>query len=137
MKLHRISCKSCGRDIVMLKEFLSIKNYQTKTNELEEIIVNAVSETSYRRAVKSIGDHKLIKLSHHTAHNWVMQTDCDEIKLSKDVIGSIGPTQVVADGTGFKGQATEGKAKKGSLKVVVVVNTAGEVFPLGSWTGTT
>jgi len=137
MKFLRIACKSCGHDIVILKEFLHLKNYQTKTNELEEIIVNAVSETSYRRAVKSIGDHKLIKLSHHTAHNWVMKTDCDEIKLSKNVIGSIGPTQVVADGTGFKGQATEGKAKKGSLKVVVGVNTAGEVFPLGSWTGTT
>jgi hypothetical protein len=137
LKFHRISCKSCGRNIVLLKEFLNIKNYQSKTNELEEIIINAISETSYRRAVKSIGEHKLIQLSHHTAHNWVMQTDCDEIKISKDIIGSIGPTQVVADGTGFKGQAVEGKAQKSNLKVVVGVNTAGEVFPLGSWTGTT
>lgn len=136
LKFFRIACKTCGKDIVVLKEFLNLKNYQTKTNELEEIIVNAVSETSYRRAVKSIGEHKLIKLSHHTAHNWVMQTDCDEIKLSKDVIGSIGPTQVVADGTGFKAQAVNGKAGKGDLKVVVGVNKAGEVFPLGAWTDT-
>ena len=134
---QRVCCKSCGQDIVILKEFLNLKNYQTKTNELEEIIVNAISETSYRRAVKSIGEHKLIQLSHHTAHNWVMQTDCDEIKLSKDIIGSIGPTQVVADGTRFKGEATNGKARKGDLKVVVGVNTAGDVFPLGSWAGTT
>jgi len=134
---HRISCKSCGRTIVILKDFLKIKHYQTKTNELEQIIVNAVSETSYRRAVKSIGDHKLIKLSHHTAHNWIMQTDCDEIKLSNDVIDSMGPIQVVADGTGFKGQPENGMVKKGDLKVVVGVNTAGNVFPLGSWTGTT
>ena len=137
LNLQRISCKACGRDIVILKEFLNIKSYQTKTNELEEIVINAVSETSYRRAVKSIGEHKLINLSHHTAHNWVMRTDCDEIKLSKDVIGSIGPTQVVADGTGFKGQPEKGKAQKGNLKVVVGVNTKGEVFPLGSWTGKT
>jgi hypothetical protein len=137
LKFQRVACKSCGVDIVILKDFLNIKQYQTKSNELEEIVVNAISETSYRRAVKSIGDHKLIKLSHHTAHNWVMQTDCAEINLSKEVIGSIGPTQVVADGTGFKGRAVNGKARKGDLKVVVGVNTAGEVFPLGSWTDTT
>ena len=135
---HRISCKKCGRSIVILKDFLKLKSYQTKTNELEEIIVNAVAETSYRRAVKSIGEHKLIGLSHHTAHNWVMQTDCDEIKLSNDVIGSMGPLQVVADGTGFKGQPNNNsKAQKGDLKVVVGVNTAGDVFPLGSWTDKT
>jgi len=134
---HRICCKSCGRTIMILKDFLKLKHYQTKTNELEQIVIDAVSETSYRRAVKSIGNHKLIKLSHHTAHNWVMQTDCDEIKLPKDVIGSMGPMQIVADGTGFKGRPEEGKVKKGDLKVVVGVNTAGDVFPLGSWTDTT
>lgn len=134
---HRVSCKSCGRTFVLLKEFLRIKHYQTKTNELEQIVVNAISETSYRRAVKSIGDHKLIHLSHQTAHNWVMKTDCDEIKLSKEIIGSIGPTQIVADGTGFKRQPVDGKAQKGNLKVVIGVNTSGDVFPLGSWTDTT
>jgi len=67
-----------------------------------------------------------------------MQTDCDEIKLSQDVIGSMGPMQIVADGTGFKGQPDENsKVKKGDLKAIVCVNTAGDVFPLGSWTGTT
>lgn len=133
----RICCRTCGRSLVMLKDFLKLKHYQTKTTELEKIVIDAASETSYRRAVKSIGEHKLIKLSHHTAHNWVMQTDCDEINLPKDVVGSMGPLQVVADGTGFKGQAENGKTRKGDLKVVVGVNTAGEVFPMGSWTGTT
>ena len=134
---HRISCKSCGRTIMVLKQFLKLKHYQTKTNELEQIVIDAASETSYRRAVTSIGNHKLINLSHHTAHNWVMKTDCDEIKLSKDVISSMGPIQVVADGTGFKGQPDKnGKVKKGDLKAIVGVNTAGDVFPLGSWTDT-
>ena len=60
-----------------------------------------------------------------------MKTDCDEIKLSNDVISSMGPMQVVADGTGFKGQPDEnGKVKKGDLKAIVGVNTAGDVFPL-------
>ena len=134
---RRISCKSCNREIVILKDFLKIKHYQTKTGELEKIVVDAVSETSYRRAVKSIGEHKLIPLSHHTAHNWVMETDCDEIKLSKDVVGSLGPTQIVADGTGFKGQPVNGEAKKGDLKAVIGINKAGDVFPLGSWTAKT
>jgi len=41
---HRICCKSCGRTIVILKNFLKLKHYQTKTNELEQIVVDAVSK---------------------------------------------------------------------------------------------
>lgn len=132
---HRISCRQCGRTIVLLKEFLKLGRYQGKTHELERIVVNAVAETSYRRAVKGISEHGLLNLSHHTAHNWVIRTDCDEIALSNKVVGSMGPTQIVADGTKFKAQAVDGEARRGDLKVVIGVNRQGEVFPLGSWTG--
>ncbi|NCB09302.1 MAG: hypothetical protein EOM73_14195, partial [Bacteroidia bacterium] len=132
---HRISCRQCGRTIVLLKEFLKLGRYQGKTHELERIVVNAVAETSYRRAVKGISEHGLLNLSHHTAHNWVIRTDCDEIALSNRVVGSMGPTQIVADGTKFKAQAVDGEARRGDLKVAIGVNREGEVFPLGSWTG--
>ncbi len=132
---HRVRCKTCGRTFALLKEFLDLDKYQTKTHELERIVVNAVTNDTYRRAVKGISENGLVNLSHHTAHNWLMRTDCDEIELDSKTIGSIGPTQIVADGTKFKGQPLQGEAKRGDLKVVVGVNTKGNVFPLGSWTG--
>ena len=46
---HRISCKSCGRTIMVLKQFLKLKHYQTKTNELEQIVIDAASETRFAR----------------------------------------------------------------------------------------
>jgi hypothetical protein len=137
MYWHRVCCRNCGKTFALLKEFLNLGRYQGKTHELERLVVNAVAETSYRRAVKGISEHGLINLSHHTAHNWVIRTDCDEIGLSNKVIASMGPTQVVADGTKFKAQAVDGKARRGDLKVAIGVNCEGEVFPLGSWAGET
>jgi len=131
----RVKCRKCGRTFTLLKEFLDLEKYQTKTHELERLVVNAVANDSYRRAVKGISENGLVNLSHHTAHNWLIRTDCDEIELSSDTIGSIGPTQIVADGTKFKGQALQGEARRGDLKVVVGVDSKGNIFPLGSWAG--
>jgi hypothetical protein len=131
---HRLKCKHCENSLTLLKEFMQLKNYQSKSNELEKIIVDAVSETTYRRGVQSISDHGLIDIPHRTAHDWVMRTDCDEIELSGDIIGSMGPVQVFPDGTKFKGIPKNGQAVKGDLKTIVGVTTNGDVFPLGSYT---
>lgn len=66
-------------------------------------------------------------MSFHTAHGWVLRTDCDEIEISKQVIGSA-PI--------LKDEGRNGEARKGDLKVVIGIMTCGEVFPLGSWAGT-
>ena len=76
-----------------------------------------------------------LPVSFHTAHGWVLRTDCDEIDLSRQVIGSV-PIQIMPDGTGFKGEGRDGKARKGDLKVVIGITQKGEIFPLGSWAGT-
>jgi hypothetical protein len=130
---QRIRCKNCDNSIVLLKKYMNIDNYQTKSNELEKVIVEAVSENTYRRGVKSISDHGLIDIPHRTAQDWLIRTDCDEIELSKDVVSSMGPVQIMPDGTKFKSLPKNGKATKGDLKTVIGVNTAGDVFPLGSW----
>lgn len=131
---NRLKCKHCGKSFPLLKRFLKLERYQTRTNEFEQLVINTVAETSYRRSVKILGEHGKAELSHRTAHHWLMNTDCDEIKISGDVVGSM-PLQVLADGTKFKGTPQQGEARKGDLKVVIGVNTYGEVFPLGSWTG--
>lgn len=132
MKFYRVSCSECGKTFAPLQRFVSLGHYQTKTNELEKLVVEAVSETSYRRAVSGLARAGKLPVSFHTAHGWVMRTDCDEIEISDQAIGNL-PVQVIPDGTKFKGAAVEGKARKGDLKVVVGVTTRGNVFPLGSW----
>jgi len=57
LSYNRLKCKECNKEFVPLKEALVLDNYQTKTNELEQVIINAVSETSYRRAVKIVEEH--------------------------------------------------------------------------------
>ncbi|MDD4817811.1 MAG: hypothetical protein PHI85_07565 [Victivallaceae bacterium] len=44
-----------------------------------------------------------LPVSFHTAHGWVLRTDCDEIDIFKRVVGSA-PIQIMPDGTGFKGE---------------------------------
>lgn len=134
MNLWRVRCSVCGKTFSPLKRLIQLEDYQTKTNELERLIVEAASETSYRRAVAQLNRDGKIAVAHRTAHDWVIRTDCDELDISKNITGSL-PVQIMPDGTKFKGEGQSGKARKGDLKVVIGINTRGEVFPLGSWAG--
>lgn len=135
LELWRVRCSFCGKTFVPLKRFINLGHYQTKTNELEQLVVEAASETSYRRGVAALKRDGKIEVPHRTAHDWLIRTDCDEIQLSSKVVSSA-PVQILPDGTKFKGQGKDGKARQGDLKVVIGVNSVGEVFPLGSWAGT-
>ena len=136
MNLWRVRCSVCGKTFSPLKRFVQLEDYQTKTNELEKLVVETVSETSYRRAVAQLDRDGKFAVSYRTAHNWVIRTDCDELDISKDIIGSL-PVQIMPDGTKFKGEGQNGKARQGDIKVVIGINTNGDVFPLGSWAGKT
>jgi len=135
MTFWRVKCSKCGKTFAPLQRFIHLGRDQTKTNELEKLVVEAASETNYRRAVKELARDGKLPVSFHTAHDWVVQTNCDEIEISKRVIGSA-PIQIMPDGTGFKGAGQDGKARKGDLKVGIGITTKGDVFPLGTWAGT-
>ncbi len=135
MRFWRVSCSACGKSFSPLQRFIHLGRYQTKTNELEQLIVEAASETNYRRAVQELARDGKLPVSFHTAHGWVLRTDCDEIDISRRVIGSA-PIQIMPDGTGFKGEGRNGVARKGDLKVVIGITQSGEIFPLGSWANT-
>ena len=124
----------CGKSFSPLQRFIRLDRYQTKTNELEKLVIEAASETNYRRAVRELARDGKLPVSFHTAHGWVLRTDCDEIDISKRVIGSV-PIQIMPDGTGFKGEAQNGEARKGDLKVVIGITQSGEIFPLGARAG--
>lgn len=132
---RRVKCKRCGKSFTLLRELMKLDSYQTKTGELEKLVVDSVAETSYRRAVVTLEGHGVVSVPHSTAHRWVLRTDCDEIELSNDVFGSA-PATVVADGTKFKGLPKDGEARRGDLKVALGVSSDGRMFPLGAYAGT-
>lgn len=134
MIFWRVSCSGCGKSFSPLQRFIRLDRYQTKTNELEKLVVEAASETNYRRAVRELARDGKLPVSFHTAHGWVLRTDCDEIDISKRVVGSA-PIQIMPDGTGFKGEGRNGEARKGDLKVVIGITQSGEIFPLGARAG--
>lgn len=134
MNFVRVRCSVCGKTFAPLQRFIQLDHYQTKTGELEKLVVEAASATNYRRAVADLKRDGKFSVAYRTAHDWVIRSDCDEIAISDDIIGSL-PVQIMPDGTKFKGEGQNGKARKGDLKVVIGINTRGEVFPLGSWAG--
>ena len=134
MNFWRVHCSCCGKSFAPLQRFIHLDRYQTKTNELEKLIVETVSETSYRRGVVQLARDGKAKIPYHTAHDWVLATDCDEIEISPQTVGSL-PVQIMPDGTGFKGEGKNGDARKGDLKVVIGITQSGEIFPLGAKAG--
>ena len=97
MDFWRARCSKCGKCFTPLAKFIGLEHYQTKTHELEKLVVDAASGANYRRAVKGLERDGKLPVSFHTAHGWVMRSDCDEIKISPKTVGSA-PIQIMSDG---------------------------------------
>ena len=69
-QLRRKSCSASGTTFSPLQRFIHLGRYQTKTNELEKLVVEAASETNYRRAVQELARDGKLPISFHTAHGW-------------------------------------------------------------------
>lgn len=133
LPFRRVRCSSCGRAFSPIQRLLKLGRYQTKTNELEKLVVETVGETSYRRGVAQLRRDCGLELPHRTAHGWVLRTDCDEITPPAERLAH--PVQLLPDGTGFKGEGEGGQARRGDLKALVCVTQGGELVPVGSWAG--
>lgn len=142
--IKKVKCSACGKSFAPLLRHVNIRKYQTKSNEFEQLVIETVSETSYRRGMEQLARDGRNAPPFRTANNWTLQTDCDEIQLPVNACGVINtnkketeqpsPLKVFADGTGFKGEGQDGKSRRGELKAVIGVNEAGDVFPLGTYT---
>ncbi len=112
---------------IPLKNYLNIENYQTKTNELEKIVTEVISEQSYRRTSQHIESIGGVPIAHQRLHSWVMKSECDEINAKKKV------QTIIADGTGYKKIPVRG-SNRGEVRLVVGVTKDGLVVPYGAWT---
>lgn len=127
----RLRCKSCLKTMVPMKQFLRINNYQRKTNELERIVTEVVSEQSYRRTSSHLQSIGSIPVPHTTLHRWVMTSDCDEIILKKRC------ETLMADGTGYKAHPRSVDTKRPEIKIVIGITKDKKIMPYGAWTETT
>ena len=143
LDVKKVKCSACGKSFAPLLRHVNIGKYQTKSNEFEQLVVETVSETSYRRGMAQLTRDGKNAPPFRTANSWTLRTDCDEIQLPVDACGVVSagrkrkdqpsPLKMFADGTGFKGEGKDGKARKGELKTVIGVNEEGDVFPLGTY----
>jgi hypothetical protein len=130
-----------------LKDFLNISKFQKVTNEFEKICMETVAKESFRFGTQTLNKLKHVDFNHRTLHGWFKKTDSDNISVIYDDIETL-----FADGTGYKKfvslekQEKKNKlrdklnlkpieeTKRGEVKVMLGVNTSGEVVPLGAWT---
>jgi hypothetical protein len=128
-----LKCRFCNKSVVPLREILGLKRYQSKTSELERVLTEVIIEQSYRRTSRHLGVIGQIPIPKSTAHRWVMESDCDELKIPEMPLDI-----VLGDGTAFKGRNL-GKSgyykNQGDLRILMGITVEGELVPIGSWAG--
>lgn len=133
--MTRLKCKSCGDTLVPLMEICGIDRYQTKTGELEKIVLEQCTQTSYRRAAATIRTASGSIVSHGTCRRWVLVTEAAKIDPHNEAMASM-PGMLYVDGTKCKSLDDEtGEPKRGDVKVLLAVDYDGNVHPAGTWTG--
>jgi len=127
IRWRRLKCLKCKRSLIPLREALGLKSYQSKSREVERMVIEVASEQSYRRGSSHMEKIGALPIPKSTAHRWVMMSDPDLLQIGKK-----SSNVIMADGTGYKPQAGE---KKGELRVALGFTRNGDAFPLGSWSG--
>jgi hypothetical protein len=127
-----LRCRRCRRTVLPLRQFLGLEAYQRKSNELEQLVVEVVSEQSYRRTTSHLDKIGSIPVPKSTVHRWVADSDCDAIDTGTDTLSLL-----FADGTGFKRRPTpeEGRDNRGEVRIVFGLEKTGVVRPLGAFSG--
>jgi hypothetical protein len=127
---RRLVCKACRKIVVPIRQWLRLERWQSKTNELERVVVETVAEQSYRRSTNHLETIGVIPVPKSTAHRWVAHSSCDQLDWPPEKL----PTLMV-DGTGFKRRPTPENnfSNQGDLRVAIALDAAGNAVPLGTW----
>lgn len=126
LPLHVAECCTCGARYSPLLSTLGLTPYVRKEANFEHEVIEAVIDTNYRRLIEG----RSIDISLGGIHNIVVGSDIeklDQIPIDVDDFSAI-----MADGTGVKQQ----KGKKGELRTVIGITTAGAAEPLGTFANT-
>ncbi len=86
MKMVCLKDPETGGKLCPLRDFLGLKRCQTKSNELEKEVVEAVSSDSYRKSHDLLVHTSSLGVTPQTMHNWLLKTSCDEIDVPRGVM---------------------------------------------------
>ncbi len=127
---RRVRCRNCKSVMVPLREFLGLERWQSRSRELEKVVVETVAEQSYRRSTTHLETIGLIPVPKSTAHRWVVDSDCDTIDAGDECVEFL-----FADGTGFKRRPDKEKgiSNRGELRFILGVTLKGKAVPFGVW----
>jgi hypothetical protein len=126
LPLRVVECCKCGAFYSPLLSALKVGLYERKEANFEHEVIKAVIDTNYRRLING----RSIDISLGGIHNLVVGSDIDQ--AYRDPVPLEGLSGIMADETGLK----QYKGRKGELRTVIGVTTAGRVEPLGSFANT-
>jgi len=126
LPIRVVECCKCGAFYSPLLSALKVGRYARRESNFEHEVIEAVIDTNYRRLI----DGRSIDISVGGIHNVVVGSDVD--RVYQEPVSLDGLSGILADGTGVK----QYKGRKGELRAVVGVTTAGRVEPLGTFTNT-
>lgn len=142
-----LRCSNCGKSHNPLKDFFGLDKYQKLTSEFEKVCMETVAKESFRKSRDTIQMHRSTSFDHRTLHRWFLQTDSDEIKVTRSDLNVL-----LGDGTGYKkfisqkklnqknkllektGQKPIEVSKRGEVKILMGINDDNKIVPLGAWT---
>lgn len=128
LDLKRFRCQSCKRTFCPLNTLLDLNQYSRKSRELEKLSLETITNQSFRRSSNHLEDTLGIEVPHTTLHSWFTKTDSTIMNVQKRV------QNIIADGTGFKKKKDEYGSNRGEVKVMVGLDSKGNVIPYGAWT---
>jgi hypothetical protein len=121
-----VECCKCRAFYSPLLSALKVGLYERKEANFEHEVIEAVIDTNYRRLIEG----RSIDISLGGIHNLVVGSDIDQVY--HDSVPLDGLSGIMADETGLK----QYKGRKGELRTVIGITTAGRVEPLGSFANT-
>ena len=130
IRWRRLRCCQCGQTLVPLRTWMGIEKWERKTPALEKMVVEILSEQSYRRSSQHldlIGGHAVPR---STAHRWVAESQADECERPQAEYQTL-----LVDGTGYKRRPDKGQNNRGEVRVAIGIEKNGKAVPLGSWSG--
>ncbi|MBU4219068.1 MAG: hypothetical protein KKB90_08955 [Actinobacteria bacterium] len=119
-----LECRGCGKRLAPILDVLDIKPREGHSPSLELMASEVISATSYQRGEDEISARGSPPVPRSSAHRRVAGHDFPEGDPQGMVTG-------MADGTGFK----KWPGKKGDLRVVIGLDSAGKPHPLGTYAG--
>lgn len=122
-KVAYVECRGCGKRHAPVLDVLDLHG-KRRNEGLERIVLEAVSETSYRRGAGEMKGRGCAPVPHTSAHRWAVSRVVPEKPRGKI-------ETAVADGTGFKKAGGE----RGEIRVILGFGPDGKVMRLGTYAG--